>query len=379
VQVKKTKILYVVSTLRLCGPTNQLKGIISNLDKEKYEVKILTLSTEPKNTCLNDFTQLGIEIDSLHLARLQFYLKGKRLLKNYVEKYKPDIIHTSGVRADTIVSKLNVASKHCMTIRNYVYDDYVAKYGSIVGRIAALSNINAMKRCQCVICCSNSLKKLYMKILQQDLLVVQNGVDTEKFQPVKDYGNKYDLRNKLNLPNNKVVFIAVGSLIKRKDPITIIKAFKAANIDKNAILILLGDGDLMEECICESDDSIIIKGNVANVNEFLKASDVYITASKSEGLPNSVLEAGRCGVNLILSDIPQHREIFENNSEYVSFFDVGNIKKLTDLIISEIRNFSYSINHELAKYIEDNFSNEVMSKKYQEIYDSMILSKFGEL
>jgi glycosyltransferase involved in cell wall biosynthesis len=370
---KKTKILYVVSTLRQSGPTNQLKGIISNLDKSKYKAQVLTLSPEPKNTRLNDFTHLGIEVASFNFSRLQFQLKGKQLLKEYMDKYNPDIIHTSGVRADTVVSKLNVPTKHCMTIRNYAYDDYVAKFGSVIGKIAAESNIKAMKRCKYVICCSKSLRNMYMKILPQELYVVQNGVDTKKFKPVEDSGSKYSLRDSLTLPGDKVVFIAVGSLIKRKDPVTIIEAFKAANIEGKAILILLGDGDLMDQCVNESDDTILIKGNVDNVNDFLKASDVYISASESEGLPNSVLEAGRCGVNLILSDIPQHREVFGNNLEYISLFEVGNKEKLTEVIESEIIKFSNEINHDLANYIEKNFSNEVMSKKYQEIYDCMAL------
>ncbi|HAE60997.1 MAG TPA: group 1 glycosyl transferase [Eubacteriaceae bacterium] len=372
VKEKKTKILYVVSTLRQSGPTNQLQGIISNLDKSKYEVQVLTLSPEPKNTRLNDFIHIGIEVESLNLSRLKFQLKGKQILKKYIDGYNPDIVHTSGVRADIVVSKLNVPSKHCMTIRNYAYEDYIAKFGSIVGKIAAESNIKAMKRCNYVICCSESLKGMYMKILPQNLYVVQNGVDTKKFSPADDIGSKYSLRNSLSLPSDKVVFTVVGSLIKRKDPITIIKAFKATNIENRAVLILLGDGDLMDQCANEADDSILIKGNVACVDDFLKASDIYISASESEGLPNSVLEAGRCGVNLILSDIPQHREVFENNLEYVSLFNIGNIEELMELMNNEILKFSNEINYDLANYLEENFSNEVMSQKYQKIYDLMI-------
>ncbi|HCX63323.1 MAG TPA: group 1 glycosyl transferase [Clostridiales bacterium] len=369
---KRTKILYVVSTLRQSGPTNQLKGIISNLDKSKYEAQVLTLSPEPKNTRLNDFTHLGIEVASLNLSRVQFQIKGKQLLKIYMDKLNPDIIHTSGVRADTVVSKLNVSSKHCMTIRNYVYDDYVAKFGSVVGKIAAESNIKAMQRCKYVICCSKSLKDMYMKILSQNLYVVQNGVDTKKFKPVEDIESKHSLRDSLNLPRDKVIFIAIGSLIKRKDPVTIIEAFKAVNIENKAVLILLGDGDLMNQCMNVSNNNILLKGNVDNVNDFLKASDVYVSASESEGLPNSVLEAGRCGVNLILSNIPQHLEVFENNLDFISLFNVGDTEKLTEAMEKEIRGFSNEINYDLSNYIEENFSNEVMSRKYEKIYMQLV-------
>ena len=42
------KILYIVSTLERCGPTNQLSYIIKYLDKSKFEPMVLTLSPEPK-------------------------------------------------------------------------------------------------------------------------------------------------------------------------------------------------------------------------------------------------------------------------------------------------------------------------------------------
>lgn len=371
VSENKIRILYVVSTLRQSGPTNQLLGIVGNLDKTKYDAEVLTLSPEPNNSRINDFITSNIKVYSLNLSRLQFQLKGKQSLKRYISKFKPDIIHTSGVRADTVVSKLNVNQKHCMTIRNYAYDDYVAKFGNFIGKITAKSSMQSMKRCKYVICCSKSLKDMYMKILPQELYVVQNGVDTKKFKPV-DTESKITLRDSLGIPNDKVIFIAVGSLIKRKDPSTIIQAFKAANFKNRAALVILGDGDLMEQCKKESDDNILLKGNVKNVNDFLKASDIYVSASESEGLPNSVLEAGRCGLNLILSDIPQHREVFENNLNYISLFSVKDIEKLTEAIEKEINEFSNEINQSLANYIEEYFGNEVMSKKYQDIYDYMI-------
>lgn len=42
------KVLYIVSTLRETGPTNQLFGIISNLNKNDYNPVILTLSPNLK-------------------------------------------------------------------------------------------------------------------------------------------------------------------------------------------------------------------------------------------------------------------------------------------------------------------------------------------
>ena len=128
----------------------------------------------------------------------------------------------------------------------------------------------------------------------------------------------------------------------------------------------------MEECKKLSNDNIILKGNVDNVNDYLTASDYYISASESEGLPNSVLEAGRSGLNLILSDIPQHKEVFEKQLHFTSLFNVGDVETLTNLLDYQIKTNKSVMNIELANYIEENFSHEVMSSKYQELYKNMI-------
>lgn len=365
---KKIRILYIVSTLKQSGPTIQLLGLVTNLDKELFETKILTLSPEPENSMKEDFLNTNISIDSLNLSRVQFLVKGNLKLKKYISQYNPDVIHTSGIRADIAVSKMQLNTQHCMTIHNYAYEDYCAKYGNIVGKLSANYHVKAMKKCKYVICCSKSIKDMYEKILSKKIYVVQNGINTDKFKPAFNLDHKKSIRLMLGIPQDRTIALVVGSLIKRKDPISIIKAFKKANLENKAILILLGDGVLMEQCKSESDKNIILMGNVKNVKEYLQASDVYISASRSEGLPNSVLEAGSSGLNLILSDIPQHREIFEENLELVELFKVGDLKTLSLKIQEAIKRNTKDINFTMSSFIEDRFSNKVMSKNYEKIY-----------
>lgn len=369
---RKHKVLYIVSTLRQSGPITQLLSIISNLDKNNFEPLVLTLSPEPQNSMKKEFLQENIGLASLNLSRKQFLLHGKKELKKYINYFEPNVIHTSGVRADTVVSKLNLETPHCMTIRNFALEDYTAKFGKVIGGIAAQSNIKAMKKCRYVIFCSKTLQRMYEDLLSQKTYVIQNGVNIEKYRPAEDIQMKNQIRDSLQLPNDQIIFLVIGSLIKRKDPLSIINSFKKANLAGKAQLILLGEGELMDQCKNEANESIFVKGNVPNVKDYLKAGDGYISASESEGLPNSVLEAGSSGLNLILSDIPQHREIFERNLDFVKMFQVSETNKLTRQIEKYVQENNHTINTKLAKYIHHNFSNKNMSKKYGEMYEKMI-------
>lgn len=367
---KKINILYVVSTLRNSGPTNQLLGIIKNLNHEEFTATILTLSPEPENSKINDFRKNNIIVESLNLSRKNYLLNGKKKLHDYLEIKKPDIIHTSGIRADVDVSKIKFNAYHVMTIRNYVYDDYVSKFGKIVGYIASYSAIKAMENCNNVVYCSYSLKEMYKKHIQKEVLVIQNGVDVEKYNAEKNSDEIIKKRQKLGIPINKKIFLMVGSLIPRKDPLTVIEAFKKANTNNIAQLYILGSGELLEKIKITADENIIVLGNVDNTDEYYKVSDVFVTASKSEGLPNTVLEAASSGLELILSDIPQHKEIFNDRLDLINMFQVEDVNDLS-IKMMEIQKSTRNI--EIIDYVQNNFSTKRTSFLYQDLYKNIYM------
>ncbi len=98
------KILYVVSTLKRSGPTNQLYNIVNNLDLKLFSYLIVTLSSEPKDSMKSAFLNVNSEIYSLNFSRLGGLLRASLNLKNIIAEYNPDIIHSQGIRSDKLIS-----------------------------------------------------------------------------------------------------------------------------------------------------------------------------------------------------------------------------------------------------------------------------------
>lgn len=61
-------------------------------------------------------------------------------------------------------------------------------------------------------------------------------------------------------------------------------------------------------------DRVIFTGNVDNLWSLMKRADVFVSLSRCEGSPNVVLEAMACGCPLVVSDIPGHREILDEQT-----------------------------------------------------------------
>ena len=195
---------------------------------------------------------------------------------------------------------------------------------------------------------------------------IQNGVDTEKYKKVSK-NEKLELRKKYNLDINKIIYISTGSFIPRKRIEETIKGFLKANI-KESILLLLGDGILFKALYSKyaMHKNIIFYGKTNKVEEFLQLSDVFISSSESEGLPNSVIEAISCGLPVILSNIPQHKEILDELKELGKVYELGNIDELTKLIQNKKGIISKST-------IENSlFTMKNMSNKYVEYYERIL-------
>jgi glycosyltransferase involved in cell wall biosynthesis len=147
------------------------------------------------------------------------------------------------------------------------------------------------------------------------LNIIPNGIDTEKFSPIKTMADRTTIRKKLGLPDQATLIMSVGAVHPRKGTHLLVEAWSRL-VDKHqsAHLILIGPRydqtreelkefkKHMHECIQNSgfQENIHFLGSVKNVDEYLKAADIFVFASKKEGMPNAVLEAMAVGLATVL-------------------------------------------------------------------------------
>ncbi|WP_258185285.1 glycosyltransferase [Vibrio sp. 10N.286.48.B8] len=363
--MEKIKLLYVVSTLVRCGPTNQLLNIIRNLDPGVFQPTVITLSPEPSDSLKYKYDELGIDVQSLDISRVQGLFKSKELLRQRIKKIAPSVIHTQGIRADSLLSKLKLQTPWVMTSRNYPFDDYPMKFGALKGKLMAYSHIAAMRRCNNVVACSKTIASVLTK---HNIVAtpIQNGVHNEPVSSVADSGE---------LPRYEApVFISVGSLIARKNMELLIEAFNRYSKDHKGSLLILGGGpeqSALEEQV--ESERIHILGSVSNVRDYLLVSDYFLSASLSEGLPNTVLEGLASGLPALLSNIPSHEEIESESSKCSNIFALEKgADELLEKMILVNRIFDENASDAALKLAQTVLSAEAMSNKYQALYQSLL-------
>lgn len=367
------KVLYIVSTLQNSGPTNQLFYIIDNIDKSIYNPEIITLSPEPLNSLKSKFVDLGVPIHSLNFSRFRGIFSAKKELNHIIKRIKPDLIHTQGIRSDQLINRLKLTVPTLLTIRNYPLDDYKKEFGLLFGSLMAKNHIRVLKRTKNVIACSEELSKKFRLLNGFQTDFIQNGVDQNYYKKAAKE-QKNIIRNELNINTNAKVFIHSGSLIKRKNVSTIIDSFNRLDSKYNVVLIVLGDGS--EEKLLKmkaiSNGRISFLGSRPNILKYYQCSDYIISASTSEGLPNAILEAMSCALPALLSDIDPHKEIFRSVDNYPYFFNPNDTDRLTNLVIKLSEMNDTDLSNQMRQIIESNFTAQIMSGKYQNLYSKLI-------
>lgn len=367
------KVLYIVSTLKRTGPTNVLFNLIAELDRDKFEPIILTLSPEEPNapSSKNIFLKIRVNVFSLHLSRLQGFLFAKKRLKEFVNDHNVGIIHLMGFRGDLLINHKNFKrTKIISTINSNIYDDYTMLYGKVKGTIMSYFHIRSLKG-KIGIACSQFVANKLRERYNISLKVIYNGIPKNEYSLALP-DETIPIIEQLKLRAEKKIFIFIGYLIYRKDPVTTIKAFLNSKGAEEGHLLILGDGPLMGECknLCEGHtDKVTFLGNQPETLKFLRASSYYIASSLSEGLPTSVMEAMGCGLPVILSDIDPHRELLNNLDNWPYTFAINRADILAEKINNILDDNYKDLSVRCRKIIDNYINSEIMALNYQRLYE----------
>lgn len=372
---KKLKIVFLMTSCKKSGPVQQMLNIIKNLDLDRFIPILVTMYPENKELSqLHLYTPL-VKHYFVSTSKLAVLLGKTGSLYKTLRDIQPDVIHSLGVFPDYAVSRMKCFNQ-IITLRNYVYEDYPAKFGKVLGAIMAKMHVYAMKHTKKTVACSESLSKLYSSKLGLLYDFVRNGVDVEQYNRATSE-DKSDIRRELGISDDTFLFVYTGQLIERKNMPFLLESYCKAFPNGNVKLLVLGGGTQLKELRTkyETVGNIKFMGNVMNVNHYLKAGDAYVSASKSEGLPNGVLEAMATGLPVVLSDIEQHLEVYEANPHIGKIFKLGDMDDCVAKL-KEMVGYDYKkAGDEAYKSAHENFSASKMSETYQKLYTEIAVTR----
>ncbi len=362
----KIKILFVIDHLGGGGAEYQLVELLNTMNREQFELNLFL--TEGGGVRLKNLKD-DIRVFGFSGARVRKTIKTLINLIKTIKKLKPDVV-VSWLEYSTFLTSLamiTMKTSHIAGIRGNL--EYIYSKEVNFGWLKKLFLKFVYKRTDKVIFNSYNLAEKNKWINNKNYTVIYNIFSLEKIVQLLP---KKELRKSLNFGEDLFYIVFVGSLVKRKGVDLLVEAFKMIENDKLRLLIV-GRGELEENLkkITKDDKRIEFLGYLDNPICYIKASDLFILPSFSEGIPNVIIEALACETPIIATDVDGIPEIIEHKK--TGFL----IKPGDPILIKEAIEYATKKYEEMKKFSEegkkimDLLKKEVIVAKFEELFKEL--------
>ncbi|EKD56222.1 MAG: glycosyl transferase group 1 [uncultured bacterium] len=229
-----------------------------------------------------------------------------------------DIIHTQhpfimGDRAADVAKEFNIPIAFTNHTQYEQYSHYIPISKEIVQRSIEWYIKGFSKRVDMIIAPAPGITKVLKRYsVKTPIEVVANGIDIERFKKIPPKSEVDKLKIKYNIKPFDQVLVCTGRIAEEKNLTFLLESFKILQKSKpDTKLILIGGGmqiDYFNNLITKLGlaGSAIITDFVSynDMPCYLALADLYVTASKSEVHPLTVLEGMAAGLPMVIVKAP---------------------------------------------------------------------------
>jgi len=303
------KVVLCIPSLATGGAEKFVVDLATNLDKDLVDVTVAVTRQNVNSIFYDVLCKKQVRV--VDLADTNYI---RMLIKQFafLRREKPDIVHTNigSLLHMMLATKIMRVPTKLYTVHNQA--DLL--YGNSKLRKTIFKFAFNLFGYTPVAICDNVKESIQqgLNLKTERINKVHNGVDLNRFQPKMNRISKATLE-----------IITTGTMYPIKNHEMIIEAFQKLHVKyPNIRLTILGDGEkrsALEDMVkrYHLEDVVSMPGIQRDVCSYLQKADVYVSASLTEGLPLSILEAMACGLPVVATDAGGTVDIVSNEKNGV--------------------------------------------------------------
>ena len=296
-------ILHVIPNLTGGGAERQLALLAAEQGRRGWNVHVALRRGGNYQEHLADSGVVLHELGDLRRGHPLLFLR----LHALVRRLRPELIQTWLLQMDIVGGVVAIANGVPWVISERcskdAYDETPREswIRCVLGRRAA-----------CVVANSRDGAHYWQEVMSttERIAVIPNAIDVDAVRRAEP--------RRLATSQREVV-LCVGRLVPQKAHEILVRAVALLPPSQQPDVVILGVGPLRDSLL----DLVTELGLTARIRQLpyqadwwglLKTATALINATRFEGQPNVVLEAMAAGCPVVVSDIPQHREIVDETS-----------------------------------------------------------------
>ena len=302
------RVLHVLSSAQRRGAEMFACDLDKALTELGVDQRIALLRSVPSKEVIDFPSPTDALVGSGVRSSIGTKFKRVRNLRRLVTSWAPDVVQAHGGEA------LKYAVPACRGRAPVVYRRIGSTPPWMAGGIRRAGHAAIMRRAERVVAVSEATRTETAQTFRLDpgrVVTIPNGVDVERAAPRAE---RTTVRAGLGIDPSAPVVISVGAFTEEKDPGAQVRiALRVLERRPEAVFLMVGDGPLAtrtQDAVTAAgrDDSITLLGTRADVPDLLAASDVLLLASRTEGMPGILIEAGVAGLpaaSYALAGVPE--------------------------------------------------------------------------
>lgn len=235
-------------------------------------------------------------------------------VRNLLKQIKPDIMHNVALKPLVVGSLAALGVDHIAVVSSINGLESAFKAPGVQGQILrfglrrTLTMLHNRQHTRIIVQNPDDWAALKSIGVAHDrlALIPGSGVDCDRLQPMPE-------------PAPEPVRIAfVGRMLDDKGLQSLMRAHKILRSRGSTVeLALAGEPDLQDPTSISmaewdrwaNEPGIVRLGHIEDIRDVWRTAHIAVLPSRSEGLPNSLLEAAACGRPMIATDVPGCREV----------------------------------------------------------------------
>lgn len=378
--VPPIRVALFIRNFGIGGTERQVLELAKHLDKRKYKVVVIALHGDG-----------GLKGPFHSLPDLQVVtLAGKQplavlfRLADVIRKNEIQVLHSflTATNIYSLFARLFLPRlKVVIGLRDSLPDFYMG-YSSLKWRTKLWMLefcLSALRRLgDSYVSNSEAGKILYERKLRTNVVVVPNGIDTDRFRP--DPAVRDLLRGAIGAPANvKLVGILANCTIYKDYPTFVRAARSIADRVQNVHFISIGDdhtdvGAFVKNLVQQQGLRPLFHflGTRGDVPELLPGLDVLCSSSMSEGFSSAIAEAMACGVPPVVTDVGDSRRIVGETGIVVPAANSEALAAGVVTLVGMNATDAQALRLATRRRIVENFGIAGMATRHEHLYESLL-------